>query len=277
MKRIFAPLAFLLIAFAANAQGIYNPQNDASKLTTGTLPAARLPNPSASTLGGVQSLTCAANQWLNTVSTSGVPACAQPNFSNLATGTAPAFTLGGTVSGGGNQINNVVIGASTPLAGSFTTITASSTSTLTGNVGIGGASSTQPLKVLGITDIYAGYFTNTSSASHSFGLLVDAGNDSSDRALLVRNASASANLLFVSGDGFVTIPTGSLRVGNATATTSAGELSLSKISASGSAPGAGSLKISAVAGTNAGTCKIIAYAGTSTTPVTLVDNVGAGC
>lgn len=37
-------------------------------------------------------------------------------------GTIPAFTLGGTVAGGGNQINNVVIGNSTPLAGSFTTL-----------------------------------------------------------------------------------------------------------------------------------------------------------
>jgi len=37
-------------------------------------------------------------------------------------GTLPAFTLGGAISGGGNQINNVIIGASTPLAGSFTTI-----------------------------------------------------------------------------------------------------------------------------------------------------------
>jgi hypothetical protein len=37
-------------------------------------------------------------------------------------GTIPAHTLGGTVSGGGNQINNVVIGASTPLAGTFTTL-----------------------------------------------------------------------------------------------------------------------------------------------------------
>ena len=36
--------------------------------------------------------------------------------------TMPAFTLGGTVSGGGNQINNVIIGTSTPLAGAFTTI-----------------------------------------------------------------------------------------------------------------------------------------------------------
>jgi hypothetical protein len=36
----------------------------------------------------------------------------------------PAHTLTGIVSGGGNQINNVVIGAVTPLVGSFTVITA---------------------------------------------------------------------------------------------------------------------------------------------------------
>ena len=40
------------------------------------------------------------------------------------TWTLPALTLGGTVSGGGNQLNNVIIGASTPLAGSFTTANA---------------------------------------------------------------------------------------------------------------------------------------------------------
>ena len=42
-------------------------------------------------------------------------------------GTMPAFTLGGTVSGGGNQINNVIIGTSTPLAGAFTTLSATGT------------------------------------------------------------------------------------------------------------------------------------------------------
>jgi hypothetical protein len=48
-----------------------------------------------------------------------------PNLgSPSSVGTMPAFTLGGTVSGGGNQINNVVIGASTPLAGAFTTLSA---------------------------------------------------------------------------------------------------------------------------------------------------------
>lgn len=45
------------------------------------------------------------------------------------TWTLPAHTLGGTVSGGGNQINNVIIGTSTPLAGAFTTL--STTTTLT--------------------------------------------------------------------------------------------------------------------------------------------------
>jgi len=54
-----------------------------------------------------------------------------PNLgSPNSVGTMPAFTLGGTVSGGGNQINNVVIGTTTPLAGAFTTLSATGTSTL---------------------------------------------------------------------------------------------------------------------------------------------------
>jgi len=52
-------------------------------------------------------------------------------------GTIPAFTLGGTVSGGGNQINNVIIGTSTPLAGAFTTLTTSSTVTHNGGTANG--------------------------------------------------------------------------------------------------------------------------------------------
>lgn len=48
------------------------------------------------------------------------------------TPTINAFTLAGTVSGGGNQINNVIIGASTPLAGSFTTVSSTGAATLQG-------------------------------------------------------------------------------------------------------------------------------------------------
>lgn len=48
------------------------------------LVGADLPNPSASTLGGTQSVTCSASQWVNSISTSGVPACAQPGYSDLS-------------------------------------------------------------------------------------------------------------------------------------------------------------------------------------------------
>lgn len=43
-------------------------------------------------------------------------------IASLTATTINAFTLGGTISGGGNQINNVIIGTSTPLAGTFTTL-----------------------------------------------------------------------------------------------------------------------------------------------------------
>ena len=51
----------------------------------------------------------------------------------LTNKTLGAVTLAGTVSGGGQQVNNVVIGTSTPLAGSFTTLSASSSIALTNN------------------------------------------------------------------------------------------------------------------------------------------------
>lgn len=65
--------------------------------------------------------------------------------------------------------------------------------------------------------------------------------------------------------------------GSAPAAVVAGEIASPKITASGSAPGAGFGKMEWVAGTTGGSCKLIAYAGTSTTPVTIVDNVGSGC
>ena len=55
-------------------------------------------------------------------------------------------------------------------------------------------------------------------------------------------------------------------------------MTLTKLgSAPAAGPGAGIVKVFAVAGTNAGSCKIQAQAGTSATPVTLADNIGSGC
>jgi hypothetical protein len=79
--------------------------------TTGTL----------ATLAGSEELT---NKTLNA-------SIGKGTWTASGTWTLPVFTLGGTVSGGGNQINNVIIGTSTPLAGTFTTLTATAGS-LTG-------------------------------------------------------------------------------------------------------------------------------------------------
>jgi len=56
----------------------------------------------------------------------------------LTANTIGAFTLGGTVAGGGNQLNNVIIGTTTPLAGAFTTLSASGLISANGGVQLGG-------------------------------------------------------------------------------------------------------------------------------------------
>jgi hypothetical protein len=65
---------------------------NASNISSGTLPAGRLPNPSASTLGGVQSAASVSHQFLTGISTLGVPSLAQPAFSDIS-GTAAAGQL----------------------------------------------------------------------------------------------------------------------------------------------------------------------------------------
>ena len=54
------------------------------------------------------------------------------NGTTLTANTIGAFTLGGTIAGGGNQINNVIIGTTTPLAGSFTALSATGVLNLSG-------------------------------------------------------------------------------------------------------------------------------------------------
>jgi hypothetical protein len=61
--------------------------------TLGSLAAlSALPNPSASSLGGVQSYGAVSSQWINSISTSGVPSSSQPAFSDIS-GTVAAAQL----------------------------------------------------------------------------------------------------------------------------------------------------------------------------------------
>jgi hypothetical protein len=55
-----------------------------SNLTSGIIGGSDLPNPSASTLGGIESYVAVTHQWINTISTSGVPSSSQPAFSDIS-------------------------------------------------------------------------------------------------------------------------------------------------------------------------------------------------
>ena len=72
---------------------------------TGTLGASHLPNPGASSLGGVESYAAVSHQWINSISTSGVPSSTQPAFSDISGSVAASqlpnpssSTLGGVQS-----------------------------------------------------------------------------------------------------------------------------------------------------------------------------------
>ena len=132
------------------------------------LVGADLPLPSASTLGGIQSLTSTSHQWVNAISTSGVPSTSQPAFTDvsgsLACSQTPAFTGDSTKSAGSCATTVSSIGGkSVTLGGSLTTSGANNvtlTTTATTNVTLP-ASGT----VLASSTSVSGPCTGTPSAS----------------------------------------------------------------------------------------------------------------
>ena len=97
---------------------------NASNLGSGTVPAARMPAPTASTLGGVESLAAVTHNFLTSISTAGVPAQAQPamaDVSDYSTGTfTPTDASGAGLTftqqaGGWTKIGNMVFASGTCL------------------------------------------------------------------------------------------------------------------------------------------------------------------
>lgn len=88
--------------FDSVVSGLFHKSQPAFTDILGTIAAAQLPNPTVSTLGGVQSLTCGGGQFLNVISTSGVPACGTPSGAgNVSTG--GTLTSNALIIGGGTQ------------------------------------------------------------------------------------------------------------------------------------------------------------------------------
>ena len=114
-----------------------------------------------------------------------------------ATWTLPALTLGGTVSGGGQQLNNVIIGTSTPLAGSFTTLSS------TGNTTLGDTSGDTLTINAGTWTIGSNWTATRSAGALATGAVNiqtwtvnftgDAGGATQGRALLLQGVASGAN------------------------------------------------------------------------------------
>ncbi len=112
---------------------------NAANISSGTLAAARLPNPSATTIGGVESEVNSAHFFLTGITTLGVVSNAQPDFSDL-TGTATDAQLANGYSGTGacaahkwaSTLNrNAIQTCTQPDASDITSLVASATTDTT--------------------------------------------------------------------------------------------------------------------------------------------------
>ena len=118
------------------------------------------------------------------------------NGTTLTANTIGAFTLSGTVAGGGNQLNNVIIGTSTPLAGAFTTLSATGDISLatTKQLGWGASPFTCAIEGASGASGYIRFATN-----NAFQMLLDASGNlgigtSSPSALLDLQSSGTTQL-----------------------------------------------------------------------------------
>lgn len=126
---------------------------------SGSVAATQLPNPTATTLGGVESLAPVAHNFLTSISTSGVPAQAQPAFSDIS-GSATAAQLPSFT----RSLNFVIDGGgSVPALGVYGQINMPVAGTITGWILTADASGSAVVDVLRST--YSGFPTTASLAS----------------------------------------------------------------------------------------------------------------
>lgn len=98
----------------------------ANQPTFRSLVGADLPNPSASTLGGIESIVSASHEWISSISTSGVPVQSQPAFSDISGSVAstqmPALSGDISTSAGATVTTLATVNTNTGSFGSSTSI-----------------------------------------------------------------------------------------------------------------------------------------------------------
>ena len=118
--------------------GVFHASQPAFTDISGVATGAQLPNPSATTLGGVESAAAVSHQWINSISTSGVPALSQPASTDLSDAANVALlNASNTFTATANQFNQVTsLGTTSTDSGNLgSELTSSGTTTSTGWTG----------------------------------------------------------------------------------------------------------------------------------------------
>lgn len=175
----------------------------------------------------------------------------------------------------------------------YNLISLNGTMTENGNIGLGGGGSTDGSLYVqsnggnGIVFRNAGTRYGVMSAAGNWSLGGDVGSESmrvvrvaSSNTWITANGSNGASAsLDTSARSMLLGPTTATGIqlgGSTVLTLTNGAWGAPRITASGSAPGATGAKFEVVCGTAGGTAKLQMYAGTSSTPTTVLDNVGSG-
>lgn len=172
----------------------------------GLLTASLLPNPSATTLGGIQSALAVSHEWIASISTSGVPALTQPgvgDISGFGSGVATILETGST--GTGN-----LVAATAPTISSLTVTTALTATGLVTNADLVSSSMTLAGHVvaLGGTQTFAfsdltGQATNAQLAIQTANTVLGALTATTPSGLAMPSCGTTSNALtWVSGTGF---------------------------------------------------------------------------
>jgi len=123
------------------------------------------------------------------------------NGTTLTANTIGAFTLSGTVAGGGNQLNNVIIGTSTPLAGNFTTLSA------TGALTYGGVTLTNAVTGTGKMVLDTSPTINNQTVTNYVESVVTIGTVTSSSTLSLTSGTVQTATLTASTACTFTMPT----------------------------------------------------------------------
>lgn len=91
---------------------------------SGVASPSQLPNPTTSTLGGIEAIAAVSHQWIDSISTSGVPHQSQPAYGDISGAPLPYLTGNTAILGGSPMTTGQTITATATVTGATTTMVA---------------------------------------------------------------------------------------------------------------------------------------------------------